>query len=195
MVKENAAYAAPLVSSVGIDEIVVTPSLESWIELGMVASARRPERSVKVDRVFGIGVCGREIGSSPEPGVPGFAGWTGDLEVSDVEVHCGHHGTAGVCHQAQPGDEEAGGVEHRMGANALRQLRPQASLNGRPVNPHLFEGGAVAQHPADSTASTRPLPAIFPKLLALIQLPEELGYLIVQVFDARNDAGPERLGH
>jgi hypothetical protein len=70
-----------------------------------------------------------------------------------------------------------------MGTDPLRQRRREHPFDCRAVDASLLERGAIVQHPAHSTTTPRPIPPILPKGPPTIQHREELGDLVVELFD------------
>ena len=65
VVEEDTPDAAPLVVPVRVDEVVIAPGLEAWVEGRVVAVADRLERPVEVHGVVGEGIGRREVGPPP----------------------------------------------------------------------------------------------------------------------------------
>src|SRR5262245_11096788 len=157
IIEENTADAAHF-RTVSKSEIFIAPFLESWVELWIVPVARRSDRSMKMRRIFCIGITRCEIGASAEPLCCAF------FKISEIRMHGRNHWAPRVKDERDSGGEE---LRSCTEGNFGREILGQVSLHGRKINPGFLEHPAVFEHTRASAATTFALPCVFTKWIAV----------------------------
>ena len=136
-------------------EILVAPLLEAGIMVGIMPVADVFQRPMKMNRVFGIRIVGRQIRAAAKPRRITL------FQIAEIRVNRGNHRAPRVQHQRNAGREKRGAVSP---GNPGCEFFGKASGNRREIYAGLFKDPAFLHNACAASSAAFSGPDVFSKL-------------------------------